>query len=309
MMLPSPLRFSPIDKPKPWGKEIWTLADLDAAAFSDPSPKEERSLIDAGPFLGRTLQSLLSEDPKRLVGDLTLTPQGGFPLLCKILEAKADLSLQVHPTQAYAAKHPSVRAKSEAWYVTDAADGAGIYLGLKQGVSRAELESAVLNGRAADLLMHRPVQKGDLYYLPAGTCHALGAGVRVFEVQTPSDTTFRLYDWHREPRRELHLKEALCCIDFNPWSMDPQKCSFHELGAGWQRTGLLQTPDFNLALCSIDRSSFLASGLSVWMLLEGSVSLGGVEISSGQTALIPFGFRGIVAGTASWIEVTFPCGG
>jgi mannose-6-phosphate isomerase len=143
-----------------------------------------------------------------------VTPRGGFPLLIKYLDARENLSLQVHPSADYAVNHPGSYTKSEAWVIVEAEPGSVIYKGLRPGLTRDELRRHIESGRIVDDLIKVPALAGDCHYLPSGTCHALGAGVLVAEVQTPSDTTFRLYDWGRTGRA-LHIEEALRCIDFS----------------------------------------------------------------------------------------------
>ncbi len=301
MIVKHPLRFAPIHKPKPWGEEIWTLADLDGAVLCGGIGVTQ-SVIDAGPYAGCSLRALLPE----ICGPHSLAIDGGFPLLCKILEARSDLSLQVHPTSAYAALHPEARPKSEAWYVLDADEGAGIYLGLKPGLTPERLKDAVLLGHAADHVVYRPVHRGELYYLPAGTCHALGAGVRVAEVQSPSDTTFRLYDWHRLPKRELHLSEALACADFLPWDQSRFLWSAIEGDPMGQKQGLMRGPEFSMALCVCSQSLAFDEDLQVWMLLEGELLVEGVTVSAGETVLLPYGYAGVAEGQAVLIEIRLP---
>ena len=221
----APLRFKPILKPKVWGGhllaemgkpappdesigESWELADL------PDSISEGRSRIDGGPCDGQLLQTVLAENGKALLGRANLSPEGGFPLLLKFLDANENLSVQVHPDEAYVAKHPEAHLKSEAWYILEAKPGSVIYAGVQPGVDAAQFKTAIEKGDLVDLLVSIPAVPGDCHYLPSGTCHALGEGVLVAEVQTPSDTTFRVWDWGRTDR-EIHVEAAMACIDFS----------------------------------------------------------------------------------------------
>lgn len=225
MPLP-PLQFEPLLKPRVWGGhnltalgkrippdaatpigESWEIADL------SPPVRDGISRVCTGPFRGTFLSDLMRQHRKALLGDASPTPQGGFPLLIKYLDAAQNLSVQVHPTPAYARAHPGMYPKSEAWIVLHAQPGAFVYRGVHPDVSIAEFERAVRAGLLTDMLVRLSVRKGDCIPLRSGLCHALGAGVTVAEIQTPSDTTFRIFDWNRQdPRRPLHIEEAMQCV-------------------------------------------------------------------------------------------------
>lgn len=194
------------DKPVAAGTQIgesWELADLD----------EGRSIVANGPLAGRTLDQVLGQDRASLLGPTPLSDRGRFPLLLKLLDAQGTLSLQVHPDAEAARRIPGAAVKTECWYVLDSRDGY-IYKGVKPGVTPERFRQALADDDVADLLMRFDVQPGDFHYLPAGTVHALGAGVVVAEVQTPSDTTYRVSDWGRG--REIHVDRAMECIHFEP---------------------------------------------------------------------------------------------
>jgi mannose-6-phosphate isomerase len=150
---------------------------------------------------------------KALLGKAEPTREGRFPLLVKYLDAGENLSVQVHPTSAYAKANPLAHVKTEAWVVLDAQPGAVVYRGVHPGISAAEFERCIRAGVVTDVLVRLPVHKGDCVPLRSGLCHSLGAGVTVAEVQTPSDTSFRVYDWNRnDPERPLHLEQAMQCV-------------------------------------------------------------------------------------------------
>lgn len=221
-----PLRLEPVLVAKPWGGrrlaefgkplpaqdmigESWEVADLPAApgsAVADP-----RSRVSDGPLAGAALCDLIDRFGAALLGSASPTPDGGFPLLVKFLDAREHLSVQVHPHAAYVERHPDARLKTESWYVMDAAPGAELFLDVADGVTPERFRSALGTPAVVDLLGRVPATAGGFHHLPAGLLHALGAGVLVAEVQTPSDTTFRVYDWNDEygrPVRDLHLAEA-----------------------------------------------------------------------------------------------------
>ncbi|MGE5674703.1 MAG: type I phosphomannose isomerase catalytic subunit, partial [Mycobacterium leprae] len=173
-----------------------------------------------GPLAGRNLADLRHEYGANLLGTREVQGLGGrCPLLIKLLDATDDLSVQVHPSDDYEGLAPGEPGKTEMWYVLGAEPGSQIVYGLKEGVDRAAFETAVRAGHTMDCLKKITVQPGDVYYVPAGTIHALGAGVLVAEVQQSSDTVYRVYDYNRlgldgKPR-ELHVEHALKVTNYD----------------------------------------------------------------------------------------------
>jgi mannose-6-phosphate isomerase len=226
-----PMAFRPIVVSKPWGGrklaafgkplppegtfgESWEIADLDPGAVTSSRETRSRSVDD-----GRPLHELVADHGAALLGSARATAAGDFPLLVKFLDAREHLSVQVHPTAEYVADHPATWLKTESWYVLDAEPGAVIFIGFRAGVTMEDLRAAAGRRSLVDLLQPIPAAAGDFHHLPAGIIHALGAGVMVAEPQTPSDTTFRLYDWTEEYGRDprpLHVEEALETVDLRP---------------------------------------------------------------------------------------------
>ena len=195
--------------------ESWELADLDGTSASGAGGSGVSSVIARGALTGRTIRDAIEYWGDDLLGD-TRAPEGKFPLLVKYLDAREDLSIQVHPSHSYAKTHPESHVKTECWYVVQAEPGAKIMKGMGPGVTAADVRAAAEAGDGVPGLLHSaPAKIGDLHELPTGTIHALGGGTLVAEVQTPSDTTFRVYDWAKElgrVGRELHLDQAVECI-------------------------------------------------------------------------------------------------
>jgi mannose-6-phosphate isomerase len=304
-MHPYPLTFEPILKEKVWGGrnlaalgknlpngalvgESWELADLPAAVA------EGRSVVAEGPMAGRTLRQVIASSPEAIMGGAKLTEEGGFPLLVKFLDARENLSVQVHPDADYAREHPDTHLKSEAWFVVKADPGSVIYKGVRPDITRDVFARHIETGEVADDLVTVPVEPGDCHYLPSGTCHALGAGIVVAEIQTPSDTTFRVYDWGRQGR-ELHVQQALECITFGEPTVETQSGLPIEVGGA--RTTRLAKTDF-FAIERIDALSettfpLVTSGMpEVWMVIQGSGSIDSgsgpdLTLTRGTTILIP----------------------
>ena len=208
-----------LSKPIPPGENIgesWELADLASTSSGGAGGGSARSIIANGPLQGRSLNDAVALWKTDLLGVTPATPAGCFPLLVKFLDARENLSVQVHPSPAYARSHLGAHLKTESWYILHARPGAVIYKGIKPGVSREQF-AAHARANSPDIvddMIALPAIPGECHNLPSGTVHALGAGVLVAEVQTPSDTTFRLYDWGRTGR-ELHTEPALECSDFS----------------------------------------------------------------------------------------------
>jgi mannose-6-phosphate isomerase len=173
---------------------------------------DDQSVVAAGPLAGRTLGELVRDRGPELLGGRRTG--GPFPLLFKFLDACRDLSVQVHPDDARAALlSPPDLGKTEAWYIIDAAPGSRIYAGLASGVDRPALAAALHAGRCEDVLHSFEPRAGDCVFIPAGTVHAIGAGLVVAEIQESSDVTYRLYDWNRTgpdgKPRPLHVEAGL----------------------------------------------------------------------------------------------------
>ena len=222
-----PLRFEPIYQYRLWGGrrlagllnaplpgdgpigEAWLLSDRD----------DHQSRIADGPLKGRTISQLLDQFPEQVMGKLAGRFRR-FPLLLKFLDAREMLSVQVHPADTHAGLLPAGETgKTEAWVVLETGLKSRIYAGLKPGTTEAGLRKSLTNGGVASQLAGFTPKPGDAVFLPAGTVHALGGDIVVFEVQQNSDVTYRLYDWdHIDAKtgelRALQVDQALACVDF-----------------------------------------------------------------------------------------------
>ena len=150
----------------------------------------------------------------------------GFPVLTKFIDAREKLSVQVHPSDEYALAREKQYGKTEMWYIIGAAEGAGIYAGLRRPCPREEFRRALADGSVEDLLAFHPVKAGDVFFIPAGTIHAIGAGVLLCEIQQNSTLTYRLYDYNRRDRdgnlRPLHVDQALAVADLDVYRPAPR---------------------------------------------------------------------------------------
>ena len=229
-----PLTFEPIFKRYLWGgrrlgtvlgKQVGDGADF-AESWEVADHAQGQSVVANGPLAGTTLHHLVTNRGDELLG--RHAPQDRFPLIFKFLDCQRDLSVQVHPDDAAAARlMPPDLGKTESWVILDAQPGSLVYAGLKKGCDQASLVAAVRNGNTAGCLHSFEPRIGDCLFIPAGTVHALGAGLLVAEIQQASDTTYRLYDWNRlgpdgKPRA-LHIDAALAAIDYSAVEIGPQR--------------------------------------------------------------------------------------
>ncbi|HZU43189.1 MAG TPA: type I phosphomannose isomerase catalytic subunit [Terriglobales bacterium] len=211
-----PFLLSPYFSPRPWG-------GVDLSPIYPDRRFEEKigeswltgddCCIANGPLAGHTLSQVTQEYGRALVGEAA-REELRFPLLLKFLFPHDKLSVQVHPDDECARRVGQPWGKTECWYVADAKPGAQIALGLKPGVTCADLEDAIRRGRAEDSLNWIDVKRGEMIYVAAGTVHAIGAGSILVETQQSSDTTYRLYDYGRP--RELHLEKGLAAVKEKP---------------------------------------------------------------------------------------------
>lgn len=228
--LTQPLVFEPLFMERVWGgRRLESLygkrlpsAALIGESWEIVDRPEAQSVVHEGPLRGETLHNLWCKQREAIFGKVPDSPSrtgpSRFPILAKLLDAQENLSLQVHPP-AKIAKRLGGESKSELWYVADAAPKARIYAGVKKGATRAGFEKALEKGRVEEHLHAIDVATGDAIFLPSGRLHALGGGNLLVEIQENSDTTYRVYDWNRakkgRPRREMHISQAMQCIDFD----------------------------------------------------------------------------------------------
>ena len=341
-----PLKFQPVFQKRIWGGqrlrtilgkalpvelqrdavgESWELADLPpgtvkADSAGGAADGSMSSVITNGPLAGKTLHEVLGNSEFRIQNsELTY-----FPLLVKFLDAAQDLSVQVHPDEAYVKTHPDAALKSECWYILHAEPGAKIYKGLKPGVTKEQFRAALENGQVEPLLNAIKVRPGDCHYLKSGTVHALGAGILAAEVQTPSDTTFRVFDWNRlgpdgKPRK-LHIEEALSCIHFGPEESAAAGGQKSHVASLFTTVTRLVTCDY-FTLERVRMSQDMEQDIPysepvVWIVLEGQgvINVEGhppTAFVRGDTMLLPASMKQAKIKTVTdcaWLEARLPGG-
>ncbi len=282
------------DPDQPYG-ESWEIVDRD----------DEQSIVDHGPLAGSSLGELWSTKRDEIFGS-GYDSHPRFPILIKILDARDDLSIQVHPP-VHLAKSLGGEPKTEMWFIADRDPGAKLYVGLKNGVTRDAFETAIANGTTAETVHAIKPEPGQSIFIPSGRLHAIGAGFIIFEIQQNSDTTYRVFDWNRvgldgKPR-ELHVEQSLASIDFNDF--EPA----------------MDVPDGqNLATCPYFKTDkvTLASGetianpdpdhFSLLAIVDGEIkSAQGRSFTKGQFLLLPKGASPVTATTATTLlQITLP---
>jgi mannose-6-phosphate isomerase len=297
-----PLKFRPIYKERIWGGqklrnvfgkdlpagekigESWELADL----------PEDKSEITNGELAGKTIHWAIGKYPKEIMGDENFS--GTFPLLIKFLDAQDILSVQVHPDLETCNRMGRGEPKSECWYIISTEPGSVIYKGLKEGVTKEQFAESIEKGNVEDMLVKIPVEVGQCHFLPSGTTHAIGPGLLIAEIQTPSDTTYRVFDWNRVDdtgkARELHIEEALESIHFDSSS---DNLSVTKVGR------LVNSEYFKVDKGHQGKNSELlisAGRMKTLIIISGSGTITGageeVIFAAGDTLLIPAIYEGVM---------------
>ncbi|GAB5404105.1 MAG: class I mannose-6-phosphate isomerase [Aureliella sp.] len=296
-MQPYPLLTQPVFKDYIWGgrrlgtqlgKEIPPEGEW-AESWEIVDHAQQQSVISNGEAAGMKLTELAKGHRRWLLGQRDLA---SVPLLLKYLDCQRVLSVQVHPEDSYAKKmSPPDLGKTEAWYIVDADPGALLYAGLKECVSALDLRNAI-DGGTVDQCLHTIEPKaGDCVFIPAGTVHALGAGLLVAEIQQASNTTFRLFDWNRLGHdgrpRELHIEQSMEVIDFDsgPRAVQMPK-SIHD-----SRENLVQCDKFVLDRLFASGSLDNSGEMHFVTVPSGTATIhwsGGAEVlATGQSAILP----------------------
>ena len=285
----SPLTFEPIFMERMWGgRRLETKFDKKlppkiriGESWEIVDRPEAQSVVRDGPLRGKTLHELWTQHRQELFGGVADSAR--FPLLIKLLDANQKLSLQVHPTEKVAAKLGG-EPKTESWYVAAADPDAGLFVGLKEAMTREQFEGALRSGTIAEHVHTIRVKGGDAMFLPAGRLHAVGAGNLLVEIQQNSDTTYRVYDWdyvdEKGKPRQLHVDQALECIDFSdckPQLLQPKG----EL--------LLKSALFEIQKWTLDSPREVAprGQFAIVCCLSSSIRCADVDLAPGEFFLVP----------------------
>ncbi|WP_033149165.1 type I phosphomannose isomerase catalytic subunit [Prevotella sp. P6B1] len=219
-------KFEPLLKQTLWGgdkiipfKNLKDQLENVGESWEISGVNNNETIVAEGPDKGKSLNELVREQKGQLVGEDNYQRFGDeFPLLIKFIDARQDLSIQVHPTDEIAHRQGKSRGKTEMWYALESTPGAQLYNGLKQQITPDQYKQMVANDTITDALARYEVSEGDVFFIPAGRIHAIGAGCFVAEIQQTSDVTYRIYDFKRKDKngnyRELHTELAAESIDY-----------------------------------------------------------------------------------------------
>lgn len=308
-----PLLFTHVYKKTPWGGDFISSFRKDVKSTNDLPIGESWELVDRpdsqsfisnGHFEGRSLRNLIRRDPKGIVG-LEHRANSPFPLLMKIIDAKQDLSLQVHPDENSCKVLKNAEAKSEMWYILDHKENAQILKGLKEDISINKFKSALKYPEIKNFLNSYNSRNGEAYMIHANTLHSIGGGNLIYEIQQNSNTTYRVSDWGRKGKdgksRKLHIGEALKCMSQKKKAFRKQLVpKINQIYEGLK----FRLQHKNLATCSyfhvdelclqgdveIDKSH---SGFLVFYAIDGDLNIHSedidVTVKKGSTCLIPAG--------------------
>lgn len=313
------IKFRPILKQVLWGgNKIIPFKQLDAEmeqvgeSWEVSGVKDNESIVANGQYEGMKLNDLVALLKGDLVGEENYERFGNeFPLLIKFIDASKQLSIQVHPNDEQAKAKGLKRGKTEMWYVMESAPNATLLSGLKRAITPEEYKAMVENETITDALCEYRVGEGDVFYLPAGRIHSIGAGTFLAEIQETSDVTYRIYDFKRKDKdgnyRQLHTEAAAECIDY---SVENDYRTKYEARKN-EGVELAQCPHFTTSVYDLDEPMLLDySELDSFVVLialsgECTLSTGDAEtqLRAGETVLLPATIQTLnVSGTVKFLE-------
>lgn len=273
------------------------------------------SIVANGPHKGKTLAEVLRLHQEYLGSKVK---NGELPILVKFIDAKKDLSVQVHPDDEYAREHEADNGKTEMWYVIDAEEGASLVYGFQHKVTPKLLKKAIETGTLDKHLHKIKVRKGDVFYVPAGTVHGIGAGILIAEIQESSNVTYRVYDYNRVDRngqkRELHFDKAVRVMDMRIVAENQQHHKIIKYYPGCSRELLCRCQYFEVERIQVNKAvsfSVRDQSFQVLMCLDGygqietmDTGLKPVRFMKGETIFIPANMgRCVVVGNAELIKI------
>ena len=299
-----PLKFEPALKEKVWGGNALvtrynkkpTGSTLVGESWELSAVSDNQSVISNGFLAGNNIEELIEVYLGDITGDSVYEKFGDeFPLLIKFIEAREDLSIQVHPGNALAKERHQAYGKTEMWYILESEKDSKIYTGFREGVTKEMYKEALISGNIIDLLNVESVEAGDTFFTPAGRVHAIGAGIVLVEIQQTSDITYRIFDWNRKNSgkgpRELHTELALDAIDFTAAGKNKIRKDT-ELN---KTVNLVNCEFFNTNIIRLNRAInkeyYYNDSFVVYICIDGEFFIRWNEksekVSKGETVLLP----------------------
>ena len=307
-----PLKFKALLKQTIWGGDkIIPFKHLDdhlenvGESWEISGVPGNETVVADGEYAGKKLNELVIEQKDKLVGKANYERFGDeFPLLIKFIDARQDLSIQVHPTDEIAKRQGKERGKTEMWYIMDSDKDAKLYSGLKMQITPEQYKAMVEDDTITDALAQYEVKEDDCFFLPAGRIHAIGTGCFLAEIQQTSDVTYRIYDFKRKDKdgnyRQLHTKEAAECINYTV-EYDYRTHYEHKKNEG---VTLVECPYFTTAVYDLDEPMTLDySELDSFVILIGLKGEGTITDNEGNTVTISAGESILVPATTDTLKV------
>ena len=300
-----PIKLKPAFKDYLWGgtrlrDDFGKDCDFDkiAESWELSCHKDGNSVVADGEFAGLTLAQYIEKEGKSVLGT-NCEKFENFPILIKLIDAKDNLSVQVHPNNEYAQRVEGEYGKTEMWYVVDCDEGASLLYGFKPNITKEEFRERIENNTLLEVTNSVPVKKGDVFFIEAGTLHAIGKGILIAEIQQNSNTTYRIYDYGRvgadgKPR-QLHIDKAVDVTNLCPAKPYPQSEPV-DMG-GWTKKRLAKCEYFTVDVINVDTSAALEADKSSFvniLVLDGGCVLSSegndaVELKKGDSVFIPAG--------------------
>ncbi|HOF68303.1 MAG TPA: class I mannose-6-phosphate isomerase [Ruminococcus sp.] len=298
-----PLILNPPIKDYIWGgtklrEQFGKKSDLErlAESWELSCHKDGMSIIANGEYSGRSLKDFLNENPSAI--GTKCSKFDDFPILIKLIDARDNLSVQVHPDNEYAMRIEGEYGKTEMWYIVDCEENASLIYGFKEQISKDDFQKAIEENTLLDKVNSVPVKKGDVFFIEAGALHAIGKGILIAEIQQNSNTTYRVYDYGRVGNdgkpRELHVEKALDVTKLTP--ADSYNKPITESLNGWSRTQLAKCEYFTVYNGNIETSADLNADDNSFnhiLVLDGAAVIEAqnekIDIHKGDSIFIPAG--------------------
>ena len=298
-----PMKLSAPCKDYLWGgnrlrEEYGKVSDADkiAESWELSCHKDGESVIANGEFKGETLTAYIEKQGKQVLGD-NCGRFEYFPILIKLIDAKDNLSVQVHPDNEYAMRVEGEYGKTEMWYIVDCDPGAELLYGFQHDITKEEFERRIKDNTLLEVTNNVPVHKGDVFFIKSGTLHAIGKGILIAEIQQNSNTTYRIYDYGRvgadgKPR-QLHVDKAVEVTKLTPPEFPTKAMGEVEQKEGYSVQLLSKCEYFRVNKVSVQESCELEAGKASFnsvLVLDGQGEIDGVKLKKGDSCFIPAGY-------------------